>query len=135
MTADPDLEVVRRAIETFTLEPGAFPVAELFHPEDVEIVPRRAELEGVVYRGPDAPYQFLEAMRESWESLTFEPLEIGRVGESVLALARVRARGRETGLDLDLTLSAVLRLRDGLITYFSSYSDPAEAAAAAEALR
>ena len=132
MSQDPDIAVIRRVLEGFEAAFRENRVGDDFHPEGVEIVPLRADLEGTLYRGPDAPRQFLDGVRESWESLAFEPLEVRRVGENILALVRLNARSREAGVDIELTVGAVCRLRDGKIVYVHTYMDPAEAIAAAE---
>jgi ketosteroid isomerase-like protein len=131
VSADPDVDVVRRTIESFSLDrPGGFYAA--CDPGHVEIVPLRAALEDTVYRGPDAPREFVEAMGEAWESMSFADHEVRRIGERVLVLASMRARSRDAGIDLDFDIGAVFRLRGGRITHLHTYPDPAEAVAAAE---
>jgi ketosteroid isomerase-like protein len=128
---DPELDVVRRAIEAFSLDrPTEFYAA--CDPDHVEIVPLRAALEDTVYRGPDAPREFVEAAGEAWESMRFEDHEVRRVGDRVLACAAVRARSRDAGIDLDFDIGVVFCLRDGRITHIHTYLDPAEAVAATE---
>jgi ketosteroid isomerase-like protein len=85
---------------------------------DAEIVPVRAALEGTTYRGPDAGSQYVAAVDESWDSLRWEVDELHEVGESVLALGRIRGRGRETGATIDTSGGWVAQFRDGRITRF-----------------
>jgi ketosteroid isomerase-like protein len=85
---------------------------------DAEIVPVRAALEGTTYRGPDAGSQYVAAVDESLDSLRWEVDELHEVGESVLALGRIRGRGRETGATIDTSGGWVAQFRDGRITRF-----------------
>lgn len=134
MSADPDVDLVRRALESFDLERPE-PFYATCDPGHVEIVPLRAALEDTVYRGPDAPRQFVEALGEAWESMHFEGYEVRRVGDRVLARMSLRARSRDAGIDLDVDVGAVFQVRDGRVTHIHTFTNPADAVAAAEAAR
>ena len=120
-----NVEVVRAAMEAFNRRDGEAFGALLA--DDAEIVPVRAALEGTVYRGPDAASEYCAAVDESWERLRWEVEEI-REGKSwVLALGRIRGRGRGTGAEIDARAGWVARFRDGLVTSFRTYADRADA--------
>jgi ketosteroid isomerase-like protein len=96
---------------------------------DCEIVPLRAALEDTVYRGPNAAAMFLADVKESWEDLSVEVEQFRDGGDWVLALVRIRGRGRASGAGIDVRAAAVYRFRDGLIMHMKVYGDCAEALA------
>ena len=122
MSGDRDVDLVSRLLEEFSVDMAPEWFAEAFAAES-EIVPLRADLEGVVYRGADAPAQFLAAARDSWERLRFEAREVRRVGDAVLAVARLHARSRDAGVEMDLDMGAVFHLRDGRVASLRTYLD------------
>lgn len=118
-------ETMRAALEAINGRQGASFDALLA--EDAEIVPVRAALEGVSFRGPDAASQYCAAIEESWEDLRWQVEEIRDLGGQVIALGRIQGRGRDSGAGLDVRGAWVADLREGLITRFQTYSDRAEA--------
>ena len=62
--------------------------------------------------------QYVAAVGESWDSLRWEVDELHEVGESVLALGRIRGRGRGTGATIDTSGGWAAEFRDGRITRF-----------------
>ena len=99
---------------------------------DVEIVPMRAALEGSTsYRGPAAAKQWFAALEDSWEGLTAEIEEVRAAGDCVVALGRIRGRGRESGVDIDVEAALLARFRNGLVAYFRIYTDRSAALEAA----
>ncbi len=133
MSPDPELDLLRHAIESFDEQMHAGRVGDWFHPEWTEIVPLRADLEGITFAGPDAPREFVAAARESWESLRFEVREIRRVGSVVFARVHLHARSREAAVEVDQDFGVVASFRDGRISRMHSYTDPDAARVAAEA--
>jgi ketosteroid isomerase-like protein len=119
------VEIVRAAMEAFNRrDGGAF---DAFLAGDAEVVPVRAVLEGTVYRGSGAASQYCAAVDESWENLRWEVEEIQDGDGWVLALGRIRGRGRGTGAAIDVSAGWVARFRDGLVTSFHTYADRADA--------
>ena len=90
---------------------------------DVEIVPIRAALEDIAYRGPDAASQWFAAVDEAWENLTVEHQEMRDAGGVVLARGRVRSHGRGSGAAIDVEGTAVAWFRDGLIQTMRIFTD------------
>ncbi len=91
---------------------------------DVKIVPIRAALEAdTAYQGADAAEKWFAALEESWEGLTAEIEEV-RVGDDcVVALGRIRGKGRESGVDIDVEAASVARFRKGRLGYLRAYTD------------
>jgi ketosteroid isomerase-like protein len=120
-----NVDVVWAAMDAFNRRDGEGFGALLA--SDAEIVPVRAAVEGTVYRGPDAATQYCAAVEESWENLRWEIEEVRDGGAWVLALGRIRGRGRDSGAEIDARAGWVALLRDGLVTNFQTYADRDEA--------
>jgi ketosteroid isomerase-like protein len=99
--------------------------------EQAEFRPMRAQLEGDAYRGHAGLRRFVAEMSEEWEGFRFEVEEIRDAGEPLVATGRVKARGRVSGVDLDVPLALVGSARGGKIAFVRLYSSPGEALQAA----
>jgi ketosteroid isomerase-like protein len=102
----------------------------LFAP-DAEIIPLRAALEGTVYRGPNSAADFWADTDESWATIGFDPDEIRDLGDRVLLIGRLRAKGRQTGVEVDSRMGLIASFADGKVTRFQTYATVAEALEAA----
>jgi ketosteroid isomerase-like protein len=99
--------------------------------EEAEFYPLRAQLEGKSYRGHDGLERFLAELAEDWEEVRFEIEETRDAGEQVVGIGRFRARGRASGVDIDVPLGIFTTMRRGKIVYTRLFSEPAEALEAA----
>jgi ketosteroid isomerase-like protein len=99
--------------------------------EEAEFYPLRAQLEGEAYWGHDGMERFLSEVAEDWEDVRFEIDETRDAGEQIVGIGRFRARGRASGVDLNVPLGVVTRVRRGKIVYTRLFSEPADALEAA----
>jgi ketosteroid isomerase-like protein len=99
--------------------------------EEAEFYPLRAQLEGESYRGHDGLERFLDEMAEDFEDVRFEIDEARDAGEHVIGIGRFRARGRASGVDLNVPLGVIQRVQRGKIVYIRFFSEPADALKAA----
>jgi len=99
--------------------------------EDGELVPLRAQLEGTTYRGPDGMRRFWSDLNADWEDLRLPIEDLRERGDSVVAIIRMTARGRASGVNIDVRIGSLWELRDGKVTRLESFSDPEEALRAA----
>ena len=99
--------------------------------EEAEFYPLRAQLEGESYSGHEGLERFLAEMTEDFEEVRFEIEETRDAGEQVVGLGRFRARGRASGVDLNVPLGVLTRMRRGKIVYTRFFSEPADALEAA----
>jgi ketosteroid isomerase-like protein len=89
---------------------------ELLHP-DIEI-----HTSGVfpdlapVYRGHERAARFWAQMLEPWETLRIDVERIEEEGDVVTAAIRFRARGADSGVEVDMRFCNAIRVRDGLAT-------------------
>jgi ketosteroid isomerase-like protein len=124
-------EVVLAAYDSFNrgeLEP----ILEILHP-DVEWIPPPTSLDPRPLRGRDAVREYLAP--NFFESQTAEPLETIEHVNRLLVVARVRARGRGSGVELDQTAYHVLTIEEGRAVRFEVHVDRAEALRALRADR
>ena len=99
--------------------------------EEAEFYPLRAQLEGESYHGHGGLERFLGEMAEDWEDVRFEIDQARDAGEQVVGIGRFRARGRASGVDIDVPLGVLARVRQGKIVYARLFSEPADALEAA----
>jgi len=99
--------------------------------EEAEFYPLRAQLEGGSYSGHDGLMRFLAEMTQDFEEVRFEIEETRDAGEQVVGIGRFRARGRASGVDLDVPLGVLTRMQRGKIVYTRFFSEPADALEAA----
>jgi ketosteroid isomerase-like protein len=120
---------IRRGLEAFNRADIAA-LMEACHP-DAEFVPLRAVLEGVTYRGEEGLRKFFDETSEEWSKLRIEPQEFLEAGDRVLLLGRFQARGRASGVEVDVPAAWVFDMRAGRVARLQAYTDQAEARAAA----
>lgn len=101
--------------------------------EDCELFPLRAQLEGTSYRGHEGVRSFYEDLNADWENLRLPYDEVREVGDSVVVFARLVARGRTSGVDLDVPIGQLWDLRDGRVVRLRAFTEPEDALRAAGA--
>lgn len=121
--------LTRRAIDAFNRR-DLQAMLETVHPEG-EWFSFRAQLEGEPYRGHAGMRRFFEDLTEDWDHFALEVEEIVERGDTVLTVARVRARGRGSGVEVDSTAGFVGEVRDLKLIRLQSFSDPDAARVAA----
>lgn len=127
--ASDNVEIVRAAFEAWNRGDHEAWV-EAFD-ESAEFYPLRAQLEGRPYHGRDGARRFIGELEEDWEEVRFEVEEILDLGELGVGSGRFKARGRASGVELDVPLGWIGEVRDRKIVYARFFSDPAEARKAA----
>ena len=127
-----NVEKVRRALDAFVgRDPDA--LAE-WCTEDVEL--RSAVIgtaEGNVYRGHDGLRDWAREGKELFDELQFIADDIREVGELVVMLGHIHARGGSSGVVLDSPSGWVVWMRDGRVAAMTGYLSHAEALAVADA--
>lgn len=82
-----------------------------------------------VYRGRAELRRFWEEWHATWD-VNIDVTELFDLGETVVALARVRAHGESSGIDIERPIAYVFQFEDGLARRARAYFDPQEALAA-----
>ncbi len=120
-------EVVKAAYEAFLADFDLF--AGILHPE-VEFQTNWPGLAPAVY-GIEGVRRFAEVFQEPWERVQFDVREVVEVDEeTVLVTGHVRARGKGSGVEVEMDIYDVLTFRDGRIVLRRTWPDRAPAIAA-----
>ena len=129
MDQQAEFQIVRTAWEAFSRFDLERALAGIH--EDAVIVPFGAAMEGRRYEGHAGVSDwFLNEIRPNWERFETDPQEFRKVGDCLLVYGRWRARGRDSGVQLDVPATWVVEVRDGKIAAWQTYTDRDEAHAA-----
>ncbi len=79
---------------------------------DFEWIPPEQDIHGPV-QGLESLRRFLEDQNEAFEDFRVEAEELKDNGDQVLALVRVRGRGRASGVDIDIRAANLWTFRGG----------------------
>jgi ketosteroid isomerase-like protein len=129
--SSPNAEAVRNSLDAWN-RGDVDGWLEASHP-DIEWTSEIAQaIEGSqrVYRGREEMRRYWHEWHSLWE-VTIEVSEVRERGETVVALARVRARGSSSGVKLDRPIAYVFEFEDGLARRARSYFDVERALEAA----
>jgi ketosteroid isomerase-like protein len=99
---------------------------------DVEWHPHLATLGGTPICGYTGVREYMASLKQDWESFQHQPEEFFDLGDKVVAFLRTFARGKSSGVDVDVRVGHVLTFRNGKVLRFVSYLDRGEALRAAE---
>jgi ketosteroid isomerase-like protein len=89
------------------------------------------EGEARVYRGHERVRQMVGDLFEALAEFHVRYSEIRDLGDRIVAIGRVRTRGRESGVETEAPFAAVTDFRNGKATQVRTYLDPKEALEAA----
>jgi ketosteroid isomerase-like protein len=113
-----NVELAQKALGQF-IATGE-PAWDLTH-GDVEVYDHDI-MDGEDYRGHAGVVRWLEDWSSAWSEFTMEPEEFIDAGDRVVAVVRMRATGRSSGLVLDRQDAVVQELRDGMIVRLDYYN-------------
>jgi ketosteroid isomerase-like protein len=91
-----------------------------------------AGMGGEVYRGVEGVRELFRDAAEVFTRVTFEVSDIRDLGDRVLALGRLRARGHESGVQTEVSFNQLVDFKDGKAVRVRTYLDHKEALEAAE---
>jgi ketosteroid isomerase-like protein len=84
-----------------------------------------------VYRGHEGVRAWLRDQEESFAESRIDYSEVRALGEQVVAIGRLRARGKESGAEIESPVGWVVEFRSGKVIHAKAYLDPNEALEAA----
>ena len=125
-----NVEIVRRSLEAFPRGD----MEEMLSYMDPEVELHSAIVggaEGNVYRGHEGFRRWYADSFESFEELRNEWSEFRDLGDRVLVFGHVRARGRESGVELDSPMGWVFTVRHGKLMKAEGFLSRAKALEAA----
>jgi ketosteroid isomerase-like protein len=124
--SEDDFEVIRQAWAAFSRGDVAGFLQHLG--PDIEVVPFGAKMEGKLYRGQKGVRQWWEReIDANWQVFETRPEVFRRVGERILVFGHWVARGKTSGVDLDVPATWIVDVCDGKIVHWQTYTDRAEA--------
>lgn len=122
-----NVEIVQRYLDHWN-ETGEPLWAEI-DPEAVFVIDQGSFVADT-YRGHEGIRDLLRLTAEVFDQFRYEVDDLVEVGDSVLVLGRIRARGIQSGATGAQHGAILFQLRDGLIVTYRSYLDREEALAA-----
>jgi ketosteroid isomerase-like protein len=87
------------------------------------------------YHGREGFRRMTDEWLDPWSSFEAEPLDYVEEGDAVVVTVRQRGTGRESGIEVEMTLAYLLRARDGLMVGWRLCADADEALALARSPR
>ena len=96
--------------------------------QDAVVIPFGAAMEGKRYEGHDGILDwFQNEIRTNWEVFDTHPDGYRKAGDRLVVYGRWKARGRDSGIELDVSATWVVEFRDGKIAFWQTFTDRQEA--------
>jgi ketosteroid isomerase-like protein len=125
-----NVEIVKSSIDAYNRrDVEAF--ANLVTPDFELFTAIVGVVEGGSYQGPDGLTTYFEAVSDAWEEIRMLAEEFRDLGDSVLVLGQIEARGRASGVRVNALLGLIYDFRGGKISRIRAYLDHGEALRAA----
>jgi ketosteroid isomerase-like protein len=124
-----NIEIVRRGFEALE-RGGVEAMLEMIDPDFEATVPPDLSVEPDTYRGHDGLRRYFAAF-EGLDEVRFEFVDAIAAGENVVATMRLRAKGTDTGIEVEQLAYQVWTIRKGKavrVEAFANKSDALEAA-------
>jgi ketosteroid isomerase-like protein len=123
-----NVETFRRAIDAYNRR-DADAFAKEFDPA-VEWRPLTQVMfgaESTVYRGHEGVRTFMREVDEAFADIQVELREIRDLGERIVAIGHLRARGQASGAEAESAIAWVADFKRGKVIWMRDYLDPNEA--------
>lgn len=104
-------------------------VVALAH-DDVEVVQDPSFPGATTATGSAALRQWLGSFFDIWDEFDLVPEEVLESGERVLVIARIHARGKGSGVEIEQKAAHLLTFDGGRVRRLETFADPAAARAA-----
>ena len=130
--SEANVENIKRAVEAFNRR-DIKGMLEMHDPE-VEWHPALQVFlggEATVYRGHEGVRAFVRDQDEAFAEVHIELLEIRDLGDRLIAMGCLTARGKESGADVETPVAYVADFKNGKAVRVQSFFDPKEALEAA----
>jgi ketosteroid isomerase-like protein len=125
-----NVEVLRRGFEA--INGGDIDrILEFIHPEFEAEIPPELSAEPDTYRGHEGIRRYFQTFEDAMDEIHFEPERFWDAEDRVVAVVRVSAKGRETGIAVEQLTAQLWTIRDGKAAGVRAYASLAEALDAA----
>src|SRR5436305_15342537 len=118
--SEENVQIVRTTMEFFNLE-GLDAIIDRFDPSFETTTPPSLSVEPDTYRGPDGVRRWWDAWEGTIDALRFELDEAIDAGDRVVAVTRMVARSRTTGIEFEQAVTMVWTIRDGRAARLDAY--------------
>jgi len=125
-----NVDSLRRAYEAFS-SGDLERILEFAHPDFEAVIPPELSAEPDTYRGHDGIRRYFQSFADAMDEIRFQPEQFWDAGESVGAIVRLTAKGRQTGIGVEQRIAQVWTVLDGKAIGLRTYPSLAEALDAA----
>ena len=127
-----NVEVFKRAVDAYNRRDvdaflSEFDPAVEWHP----LIQVMFGQESRVYRGHEDIRHFMREVDEAFDAVQLECLEIRDLGERIVVVGRLRARGKASGAETESAIAWVVDFKAGKVIWMRDYLDPNDALGAA----
>ena len=129
MSDSPNVQAIQRFVERWNGGDRTPPLDDA-HPEVEVITEITGAFRGEPFRGYDGVREWLTTLDEAFERWDVELNEIHERGDVVIVIGAVKARGRGSGVELDVPTAWVVEFRDGKVLRVRIFRDRDEVLAA-----
>jgi uncharacterized protein len=119
-------EVVRRGFDAFN-SGDIERILAFAHPDFEAIVPPELSAEPDTYRGHDGIRRYFQSFQDAMDEIRFQPERFWDAGQSVVAVVRITAKGRQTGIPVEQRIAQVWTIRDGKAVSVRTHASLSEA--------
>lgn len=131
-----NVDLIRVGFEIFERE--GFSAVEALLPlidPEIEVYTEPRLINAGTYHGHDGYLRWARQWMEAWEDFRMEALEFIEVGDSIVVVPlHQTARGRGSGVPVEMEIAYLLEVRDGKVRRFHLYESKEGALGAAERL-
>jgi ketosteroid isomerase-like protein len=113
--SDPSVDLVRELLRRFN-EEELEAVFELLSADVLVEIPPSLSAEPDVYEGHEGVRRYLDAFEGMLEEVRFEPVELHRAGDQVIADMFLKGRGVASGIEVELRSAVIHWIEDGRVT-------------------
>jgi ketosteroid isomerase-like protein len=106
-------------------------LVRLIHPDFEFTTPASLSIEPDTYRGEEGVRRYFDSFYDAMDDIRFIPDEFIDAGDRVVVPIELRARGKETGIEVEQRLVQVWSVRDGKAAGIEIYATLEEALEAA----
>jgi ketosteroid isomerase-like protein len=128
--SETEVETIRRAYEAWNGEEGIRAALSLFDP-GVEFVNPESAIEAGTRHGHAGMFTALDSVDAAFSDYEHTPEQLIDAGDKVLALVTFRARGRDSGVPVEIPEQHVWTFHEGKIVRFEWFHDEEQARRAA----
>lgn len=128
--AQANIENLRQAYEAFN-SGDISRILAFAHPDFEAVVPAELSTEPDTYRGHEGIRCYFQSFEDAMDEIRFQPEQFWDAGQSVVALVRLTAKGRQTGIPVEQRFAQVWSVRGGKGVALHTYASLSQALAAA----